>query len=71
MSSLKQLVSTCVFENAKRQRHCSRNKEHVILNGDKCFIVKENMTKKSYCMACAKEILLKAQNEINVLLNNY
>jgi len=71
MSSLKQLVSTCVFENAKRERHCSRNKTHVILKGEKCFTVKENMRTKSYCMICAKEILLKAQNEISILLKNY
>lgn len=71
MSSLKQLVSTCCFENAKRERHCSRNKSHVISKGEKCFTVKENMTKKSYCMACAKEILLKAQIDISKLLENY
>ncbi len=67
MSAIKQIISTCYFESAKRLRHCSRNKKHLISKNEKCFVVKEQMNKKSYCMECALIILNKAKQDINEL----
>jgi hypothetical protein len=39
----------------------------VICQGDKCLVIKENMSKNNYCMECAALILRKAQEELNQL----
>jgi len=31
------LMALLLFETAQRRRHCSRNQEHVICQGDKCL----------------------------------
>lgn len=67
MPKLKRLLVSACFETAQRRRHCSRNQEHVICQGDKCLVVKENMSKNNYCMECAALILQKAQEELNQL----
>lgn len=67
MPKLKRLLVSACFETAQRRRHCSRNQEHVICQGDKCLVIKENMAKNNYCMQCAALILRKAQEELNQL----
>jgi len=67
MPKLKRLLVSACFETAQRRRHCSRNQEHVICQGDKCLVIKENMSKNNYCMECAALILRKAQEELNQL----
>jgi hypothetical protein len=67
MPKLKRLLVSACFETAQRRRHCSRNQEHVICQGDKCLVIKENMSKNNYCMECAALILQKAQKEIEGL----
>ena len=67
MPKLKRLLVSACFETAQRRRHCSRNQEHVICQGDKCLVIKENMSKHNYCMECAALILRKAQEELNQL----
>ena len=69
MPKLKRLLVSACFETAQRRRHCSRNQEHVICQGDKCLVVKENMSKNNYCMECAALILQKAKEELNQLSN--
>ena len=64
MPKLKRLLVSACFETAQRRRHCSRNQEHVICQGDKCLVIKENMSKNNYCMECATLILRKAQEEL-------
>jgi len=61
------LMALLPFETAQRRRHCSRNQEHVIYQGDKCLVVKENMSKNNYCMECVALILRKAQEELDGL----
>jgi len=61
------LMALLPFETAQRRRHCSRNQEHVICQGDKCLVIKENMSKNNYCMECAALILRKAQEELDGL----
>jgi hypothetical protein len=39
----------------------------VICQGDKCLVIKENMSKNNYCMECAALILQKAQEELDGL----
>ena len=68
MPKLKRLLVSACFETAQRRRHCSRNQEHVICKGDKCLVIKENMSKNNYCMECAALILRKAQEEIGGLI---
>lgn len=67
MPKLKRLLVSACFETAQRRRHCSRNQEHVICQGDKCLVIKENMSKHNYCMECAALILQKAKEELDVL----
>ena len=69
MPKLKRLLVSACFETAQRRRHCSRNQEHVICQGDKCLVIKENMSKNSYCMECAALILQKAREELAQLTN--
>ncbi len=67
MPKLKRLLVSACFETAQRRRHCSRNQEHVICHGDKCLVIKENMSKNNYCMECAALILQKAKEELDGL----
>jgi len=67
MPKLKRLLVSACFETAQRRRHCSRNQEHVICHGDKCLVIKENMSKNNYCMECAAFILQKAMEELDGL----
>ena len=67
MPKLKRLLVSACFETAQRRRHCSRNQEHVICQGDKCLVIKENMSKNNYCMECAALILQKAKDELDGL----
>jgi hypothetical protein len=67
MPKLKRLLVSACFETAQRRRHCSRNQEHVICQGDKCLVIKENMSKNNYCMECAALILQKAREELALL----
>ena len=69
MPKLKRLLVSACFEAAQRRRHCSRNQEHVICQGDKCLVIKENMSKHNYCMECAALILQKAREELSQLIN--
>lgn len=64
MGKLKRLVTTSEFETAQRQRRCSRNRSHKIAKGERCLVVKENMSKRSYCLECARLILEKAQEDV-------
>ncbi len=67
MPKLKRLLVSACFETAQRRRYCSRNQEHVICQGDKCLVIKENMSKNNYCMECASLILQKAKEELDGL----
>jgi len=67
MPKLKRLLVSACFETAQRRRHCSRNHEHLICQGDKCLVIKENMSKNNYCMECAALILQKAKHELDGL----
>lgn len=68
MPKLKRLLVSACFETAQRRRQCSRNKGHKIFQGDRCLVIKENMTKHNYCMECAALILQKAQEELGRLM---
>jgi len=68
MPKLKRLLVSACFETAQRRRHCSRNQEHVICQGEKCLVIKENMSKNNYCMECAALILQKAKEELACLI---
>ena len=69
MPKLKRLLVSACFETAQRRRHCSRNRNHDIRQGEKCLVVKENMRKQNYCMECAALVLEKAQDELNTLMD--
>ena len=69
MPKLKRLLMSACFEIAQRRRHCSRNKGHEICQGEKCLVIKENMTKHNYCLECTALILQKAQEDLSGLLN--
>lgn len=68
MLKLKRLLVSACFETAQRKRRCCRNRGHEICKGDKCLVVKENMSDHSYCMECAVLILWKAQEELACLI---
>lgn len=67
MPKLKRLLVSACFETAQRRRQCSRNKGHEISKGDRCLVIKENMSKSNYCMECAALILRKAGEELSQL----
>ena len=68
MPKLKRLLVSACFETAQRRRQCSRNKGHKICQGDRCLVIKENMTKHNYCMECAALILQKAREDLSDLI---
>ena len=68
MPKLKRLLVSACFETAQRRRQCSRNKGHKIFQGDRCLVIKENMTKHNYCMECAQLILEKAKEDLDGLI---
>ena len=39
----------------------------MICQGDKCLVIKENMSKNNYCMECARLILQKARQDLDGL----
>lgn len=63
------IVAGARFETAQRRRHCSRNQEHEICQGDICLVIKENMTKHNYSMDCAALILQKGKEELDGLVH--
>jgi len=67
MPKLKRLLVSACFETAQRRRQCSRNKGHEISKGDRCLVIKENMSKNNYCIECAQLILKKAKEDISGL----
>ena len=67
MPKLKRLLVSACFETAQRKRRCCRNRGHEICKGDKCLVVKENMSDHSYCMECAALSLRKAREELDGL----
>lgn len=67
MPKLKRLLVSACFEVAQRRRHCSRNQQHAICQGDKCLVITESMMKHNYCMECAALILRKAKEELHGL----
>ena len=67
MPKLKRLLVSACFETAQRWRQCSRNKGYEISKGDRCLVIKENMSKNNYCTECAQLILEKAKEYINGL----
>jgi len=68
MPKLKRLLVSACFETAQRRRQCSRNRGHKICQGNRCLVIKENMTKHNYCMECAQLILEKAREDLNGLM---
>lgn len=69
MPKLKRLLVSACFETAQRKRRCCRNRGHEICKGEKCLVIKENMSKHNYCMECAALILQKAREELAQLTN--
>jgi len=69
MPKLKRLLVSACFETAQRNRSCCRNRGHEICKGDKCLIVKENMSYRNYCMECTRLILQNARQESNCLFD--
>ena len=67
MPKLKRLLSNSRFETALRQRQCSRNKQHKITKGEKCFVIEEHMKKRNYCLDCASLLIEKAQKDLDLL----
>lgn len=68
MPKLKRLLVFACFQTVQRWRHCSRDQEHVICQGDKYLVIKEYMSKSNYCMECAVLILGKAQDGLTLLI---
>jgi hypothetical protein len=64
----KALLKTCAFETAKRVRRCGQDKSHVIAPGERCLTFREQMKEKSYCLACARHILVRGLEQLEALL---
>lgn len=69
MPKLKRLLVSADFETAKGKRRCCRNRDHEICKGDKCLVINENMSHRSYCVECAALILEKAEEELAELVS--
>ncbi|MFH1009440.1 MAG: hypothetical protein V1800_18340 [Candidatus Latescibacterota bacterium] len=67
MPKLKRLLVSARFETAQRLRHCFRSQEHVICQSEKCWVVKENMSKNTHCREGAALSLQKDREELNPL----
>ena len=55
---IRDLLVGVEVRTAGRRRKCGRNKEHQILMGESCLVVKrQGRGEKAYCQACAVEVL--------------
>ena len=68
MARPKDLLRSARADVAKRQRRCAQSKKHVIQAGEKCLLFEENLSKKSYCLPCARSILERAKKQLQDLL---
>jgi len=70
MPAVRNILKHVSVKEARARRQCGRNKkEHTILKGQKFLYVKENgQGYSNYCLACAPEILTKAQYDLNDLV---
>ena len=67
MARPKELLRSSCIERAERKRKCCQSKEHSIAGGDICLVFCEELQRKSYCMACAKSILERAERQLKEL----
>lgn len=68
MARPKALLKTCGFELAKRQRRCGQDKSHVISAGERCLTFREQLKERSYCLGCARTILVRGKTQLDDLL---
>ena len=68
MGRPKALLRSCAYETAVRQRRCARNNDHIIAAGERCLAFKEQMSKKCYCLRCAREILERGRRQVDDLI---
>jgi hypothetical protein len=61
MAAVKNILKHVSTEIAGRKRRCYRSKNHSIVKGDTCLVVKDAPQKETtYCAVCAADILAKA-----------
>ncbi len=62
MKAPRDILKHVVVETAKKRRKCYRDKNHEVLAGQRCLVIKEASFggSKNYCCPCAIEILSAA-----------
>ncbi|HET7477130.1 MAG TPA: hypothetical protein VFJ97_14055 [Dermatophilaceae bacterium] len=61
MAAVKNVLKHVRTEVAGRKRKCYRNKNHTIVKGETCLVLRDGPQNEStYCAVCAVEILAKA-----------
>lgn len=68
MGRPKALLRPCAYETAIRQRRCARDDAHIIAAGERCLVFKEQMSKKCYCLGCARVILERGRLQVEELI---
>ncbi|MGE3446668.1 MAG: hypothetical protein AB7H92_03690 [Microbacteriaceae bacterium] len=66
MPAVKDVLRHVTIETAGKRRKCYRHpKDHVIVKGEQCMVVKDGPQDQStYCLTCASEILQLAQTRL-------
>ncbi len=61
MAAVKNVLKHLSTEVAGRKRKCYHTKNHEILKGETCLVVRDGpQSHSTYCSACAADILAKA-----------
>ena len=68
MARTKELLHSAWFQESPGRRKCRRNRTHTINPGYRCFVIKDGLNEKSYCLACAKVILQRGKKQLETLL---
>lgn len=65
MAAVKNVLKHVSTEVAGRKRRCYRSKNHSIVKGDTCLVVRDGPQKETtYCTKCAADILAKADQAL-------
>lgn len=66
MAKTRDLLVHVSVEVAVKKRRCHRNREHAVIAGKSCLLVKERsgLGSKNYCEKCAREILEAANRKL-------
>ncbi|MGI1678070.1 MAG: hypothetical protein K6L75_05015 [Cellvibrionaceae bacterium] len=71
MARIKSLITQTEVDEAQRAHNCQASSKHRIERGQKRLKVKNGRSWDHYCVACAKQIIGKDKEKLNLLAKNF